>query len=251
MDNYTSQKQREPFDAEQRRRVVRFLTDGWFAVASHDNVTGTLDVHMKLMRSSATFALLLMFSCACLAQNKSTATIKGKVRVERGSPAGVAVIVLQDEREVARTMSDKKGDFVVTRVPPGTYSIKFRKAGLAVGTIDDVSVKAGQTRTLGDKLFLTIDEGSIVFIRGSVFSDGGRSVPGVRVELARIISDNAIQKLDSRVTGETGEFVFRLPPDPGKYRLTLKADGTEPSSKDVEVESAAVYRVALTYKKKT
>ena len=251
MGNYTPRKQREPFAAEQRRAVIRFLTDGWFVVASHDNVTGTLDVHMKLMKLSAAFALLLVFSCACLGQDKSNATIKGKVRVERGSPAGVAVIVLQEEREVARTTSDKKGDFVVTRVPPGTYSIKFRKAGLAVGTIDDVSVKAGQTRTLGDKLYLTIDEGSIVFIRGSVFSDGGRSVPGVKVELARVISDNAIHKLDSRVTGETGEFVFRLPPDPGKYRLTLKADGTEPSSKDVEVESAAVYRVALTYKKKT
>src|ERR1041384_2070685 len=251
MGNYTPRKQREPFDAKQRPGVVRFLSDGWFAVASHDNFTGTLDVHMKLMRSSAAFALLIVLSCACLGQDKSTATIKGKVRVERGSPAGVAVIVLQGEREVARTMSDKKGDFVVTRVPPGTYSLRFRKAGLAVGTIDDVSVKAGQTRTLGDKLYLTIDEGSIVFIRGSVFSDGGRSVPGVKVELARIISAHAIQKLDSRVTGETGEFVFRLPPDPGKYRLTLKADGTEPSSKDVEVESAAVYRVALTYKKRT
>ncbi|HXI23272.1 MAG TPA: carboxypeptidase-like regulatory domain-containing protein [Pyrinomonadaceae bacterium] len=238
-------------DAEQRRAGVRFLTDGWFVVASHDNVTGILDVHMKLMRSSAAVALLLMFSCASLAQDKSNATIKGKVRVERGSPAGVAIIVLQGEREVARTTSDKKGDFVVTRVPPGTYSLKFRKAGLAVGTIDDVSVKAGQTRTLGDKLYLTIDEGSIVFIRGSVFSDGGRSVAGVKVELARVISDNAIQKLDSRVTGETGEFVFRLPPDPAKYRLTLKAGDSEPSSKDVEVETAAVYRVALTYKKKS
>ncbi|HYV24606.1 MAG TPA: carboxypeptidase-like regulatory domain-containing protein, partial [Pyrinomonadaceae bacterium] len=123
---------------------------------------------MKLIRSSMALALLLIFSCACLGQDKSNATIKGKVRVERGSPAGVAVIVLQGEREVTRTMSDKKGDFVVTRVPPGTYSLKFRKAGLAVGTIDDVSVKAGQTRTLGDKLYLTIDEGSIVFIRGSV-----------------------------------------------------------------------------------
>ena len=251
MGNYTPRKQREPFDAEQRRSVVRVLTDGWFVVASHDNFTGTLDVHMRLMRSSAAFALLLVLSCACLAQDKSTATIKGKVRVERGSPAGVAVILLQGDHEVARTMSDKRGDFVVARVPPGTYSIKFRKAGLAVGTIDDVSVKAGQMRGLGDKLYLTIDEGSLVFIRGSVFSDGGRSVPGVKVELARVISDNAIQKIDSRVTGETGEFVFRLPPDPGKYRLTLKADGTEPSTKDVEVESAAVYRVALTYKKKS
>src|SRR2546423_7293476 len=192
MGNYTPRKQREPFDAEQRRSVVRVLTDGWFVVASHDNFTGTLDVHMRLMRSSAAFALLLVLSCACLAQDKSTATIKGKVRVERGSPAGVAVILLQGDHEVARTMSDKRGDFVVARVRPGTYSIKFRKAGLAVGTIDDVSVKAGQMRGLGDKLYLTIDEGSLVFIRGSVFSDGGRSVAGGKGELARVISDKAI-----------------------------------------------------------
>ncbi|HSQ24553.1 MAG TPA: carboxypeptidase-like regulatory domain-containing protein, partial [Pyrinomonadaceae bacterium] len=124
-------------------------------------------------------------------------------------------------------------------------------AGLSVGTIDDVSVKAGQTRTLGDRLYLTVDEGSIVFIRGSVFTEEGRSVPGVRVDLARIIDQNSIQKLDSRITGETGEFVFRLPPDVAKYRLTLKADGTEPASKDVAVDNAAVYRVALTYKKKS
>jgi hypothetical protein len=237
-------------DAEQRRRVVRFLIEGWFMVAGHDNVTGALEVHMKLIKSSAAGVLLLLIAVVCLAQDKSTATIKGKVRVERGSPSGVAVIVLQGEREVTRATSDRKGDFAITRVPPGTYSVKFRKAGLAVGTIDDVTLKGGQTRSFKD-IILSVDEGSIVFIRGSVFTEEGRSVPGAKVDLARVISDNAIQKLDSRVTGETGEFVFRLPPDPGKYRLTLKADGAEQFSKDVEVESAAVYRVALTYKKKT
>ncbi len=206
---------------------------------------------MKLRNLTAAFTLLLLLACVGSGQDKTTATIKGKVRVEKGTSSGVSVVAWQGDREVARTTSGKNGDFTITHVPPGTYSIKFRKAGLAVGTIDDVTVKAGQTRTLGDKLFLTVDEGSIVFIRGSVFSDEGRSVSGVRVELARVVSDNAIHKLDSRVTGETGEFVFRLPPDPGKYRLTLKADGTEPSFKDVEVESAAIYRVALTYKKKS
>lgn len=227
-----------------------FLLVG-FPTRHDDNFTFAREMHMRLIKSSAALTLLLLLSLTCFAQDKSTATIKGKVHVEKGSAAGVAVIALQGDREVTRTTSDRKGDFVMARVPPGTYSIKFRKAGLAVGTIDDVTVKAGQTRTLGDKLYLTVDEGSIVFIRGSVFSEEGRSVPGVRVELARVISDNAIHKLDSRVTGETGEFVFRLPPDPGKYRLTLKADGTEASTKDVEVESAAVYRVSLTYKKKT
>ena len=158
-------------------------------------------------------------------------------------------MLIQGDREVAQTATEKRGDFVLSHIAPGTYSVKFRKAGLAVGTIDDVLLKAGQTRTFKD-LTLKIDEGSITFIRGSVFSEDGHSVPNVRVDLVRVVNENSVQKMDYRITGETGEFVFRLPPDAGKYRLSLKADDAEPSSKDVEVEMAAVYRVALTYKKK-
>ena len=205
---------------------------------------------MLSIRCTILVLLLALFAIPGLAQDKTTGAIKGKVRVERGSPSGVAVILMQGDREVSRTATDKKGDFVISRVLPGTYSVKFRKAGLSVGTIDDVSIKAGQTRPLGDHLYLTIDEGSIAFIRGSVFSEDGRSVPGVRVDLERLTGENS-RKLDSRVTTETGEFVFRLPPEAAKYRVTLKADGTEPASKEVEVESAAVYRVALAYKKKS
>src|SRR5437016_5067965 len=215
----------------------------------HDNYSVGRVILMTFHKSLTTAAVLLLLSLSCFAQDKTTGAIKGKVRVERGSASGVAVILLQGDREVSRTLTDKRGDFVMSRVAPGTYSVKFRKAGLSVGTVDDLTVKAGQTRPLGDRLYLTIDEGSIAFIRGSVFTEDGRSVPGVRVDLARIINENSTQKLDSRVTGETGEFVFRLPPETAKYRVTLKADGTEPASKDVEVESAVVYRVALAYKK--
>ena len=206
---------------------------------------------MFILRSSVGICLLFIASIACFAQDKSTAAIKGKVRVEKGSPSGVSVMLMQGDNEISQSTTNGKGDFVISRVNPGTYSIKFRKAGLSVGTIDDISVKAGQTRTLGDRLYLTVDEGSIVFIRGSVFTEDGRSVPGVRVDLSRVVGEDSIHKLDSRMTGETGEFVFRLPPDVGKYRLSLKADGTEPATKDVEVDNAAVYRVALTYKKKS
>lgn len=204
---------------------------------------------MNYLRWAVTAAALFVLVGTAAAQDKTTATIKGKVGVERGSPLGVAVTVLQGEREVAQTTSDKSGNFQIKRLPPGTYSVKFRKAGFAVGTIDNVTLKAKDTRSFKD-LILTVDEGSIVFIRGSVFNEGGRSVPGIRVDLVKVVNENSVVKLDSRITGETGEFVFRLPPDPAKYRLTLKADGIEPSAKDVDVESAAVYRVALVYKKK-
>lgn len=207
---------------------------------------------MNIVRSVTAIALLALFALAAAAQekDKTTGTIKGKVRVERGSPVGVAVILRRGNDEVRRVETDRKGEFAIARVPPGVYGLTFRKPGLAVGSIDTVEVKAGKTRSLGDRLVLSIDEGSIAFLRGSVFTEGGRSVAGVRVELSRVISETSVEKLDARNTGETGEFVFRVPPDAARYRLTLKADGAETVSKDVDVESALVYRVALVYKPK-
>ncbi len=205
------------------------------------------EFNVTLIKSTFTAIVLVLLSFSCFAQDKTTGAIKGKVHVEKGSPAGVAVILRQGEREVTRTTTDKKGEFVLAHITPGVYGVTLRKPGLSVGSLEDIEVKGGKTRALGDRLVLAVDEGSIAFIRGSVFTEAGRSVPGVRVDLA-IVAENSTQKIDFRITGETGEFVFRLPPDAAKYRLTLRADGIEPASKDVEVDSAAVYRVAFTAK---
>ena len=202
---------------------------------------------MMLTKTTFAMVLLLILSVGCLAQDKGTGAIKGKVQVEQGSPGGVAVILLDGEREVTRAATDKKGAFTIAHVIPGVYGVKFRKPGLSVGSIDGLEIKAGKTRALHD-LILGVDEGSIAFLRGSVFTESGRSVPGVRIELARILSENSVQKIDARVTGETGEFVFRLSPETAKYRVTAKAEGAQLVSKDVEIDSAAVYRVALTLK---
>ncbi len=94
-------------------------------------------------------------------------------------------------------------------------------------------------------MVLTIDEGSIAFIRGSVFNGAGRSVPNAKVELARIQEDGTAKKIDGRVTTETGTFVFRLSPEAAKYRVTVRPEGAEAVSKDVPIDGAAVYRVAL------
>jgi hypothetical protein len=179
------------------------------------------------------------------AQDRSTGGLKGKVKVETGPPSGVAVVVRRGEREVARGLTDKKGEFLISRLSPGLYTVTLRKAGLSVGTLDDIEVKAGKTKSLGDNLVLAIDEGSIAFIRGSTFTEDGRSLPNVRVDLSRIQNDGTLKKIDGRVSNEIGAFVFRLTPDSAKYRLTAKAGSGEPVSKDVEVDGAAVYRVAL------
>ncbi len=192
--------------------------------------------------------ILLMAAIQVIAQDKSTGGFKGKVRVEVGTPAGVTVVVRQKEREVGRVITDKGGEFAVNRLKPGLYGVTLRKAGLSVGTIENIEVKAGKTRSLGDRLILTIDEGSIAFIRGSVFDPAGRSLPNVRIELARIEADGSVKKIDGRVTNEIGSFVFRLTPNAAKYRVTAIAKDSNAVSKDVEVDGAAVYRIALTVK---
>lgn len=178
-------------------------------------------------------------------KDKSLGTIKGKIRVETGTPAGVTVVVRRGETEVTRVETQKGGDFTISRLTPGVYGLTFRKPGLSIGTIEEVEVKAGKTRSLGDRLILTVDEGSIAFLSGAVFSPDGRSVPNAKVELARILDDGSTKKIDGRLTTETGSFKFRLSPDAAKYRVTVKTNGSQPVTKDVEIDGAAVYRVAL------
>ncbi len=200
---------------------------------------------MKHIKSFFVFVTLILLAGSVLAQNRSTGGIKGKVRVETGTPAGVSVVVRQGDREVGRVLTDKKGEFVISRLTPGLYGVTLRKPGLSVGTIENIEVKAGKIRSLGDHLVLSIDEGSIAFIRGSVFNQDDRSVPNIRIELAKIEQDGTVTKIDGRVTNEIGAFVFRLAPDAARYRITAKPNGADPVSKDVEVDGAAVYRVAF------
>jgi len=200
---------------------------------------------MRFNKTLLVLVIVLFTAGISAAQDKSLGTIKGKVRVETGTPAGVMVVVRRGQTEVTRSQTEKNGDFVVSRLTPGVYGLTFRKPGLSVGTIEDVEVKAGKTRSLGDRLILTIDEGSIAFLSGSVFDADGRSVPNVKVELFRILEDGSTKKIDSRITTETGSFKFRLSPDAGKYRVSVKRDGAEPVTKDVDIDGAAVYRVAL------
>jgi Carboxypeptidase regulatory-like domain len=202
---------------------------------------------MRFNKTVLALAITLLVAGISLAQDKdkTLGTIKGKIRVETGTPGGVTVVVRRGETEVTRATTDKDGDFVVSRLAPGKYGLTFRKPGLSIGSMEDVEVKAGKTRSLGDRLILTIDEGSIAFVSGSVFNADGRSVPNTKVELSRVLEDGTVKKIDGRITTETGSFKFRLSPEPGKYRVSVKRDGAEPVTKDVEVDGAAVYRIAL------
>ena len=190
--------------------------------------------------------LTALLVAAASGQDRATGAIKGKLRMESGTVvAGAAVIAQQGEREVARTETNRKGEFVLAGLTPGFYKLTFRKPGLSVGSISNIEVRAGRVRTLRDRLILPVDEGTLAFVRGSVFDPAGHSMPGVRVELALLEADGATKRLDSHITDESGSFSFRLKPIARRYRVTAKADGMKAAAKDVAVDSAEVYRIAL------
>jgi hypothetical protein len=195
-----------------------------------------------------TAVLLAVLSLtAAFAQDKTTGGFKGKVRAENGSTiAGVTVIVRQGERELTRVETNRKGEFVIAGLKPGAYGLTFRKAGLSTGTIEDEEVRAGRVREL-DRLVLGVDDASIAFVRGSVFTASGRSAPGVRVELYRVEADGSEKKVAERISSEeTGEVRFRVSPEPAKYRIVAKARGGEMvRSEIVNVDGAAIYRTAV------
>jgi hypothetical protein len=203
----------------------------------------------KMISKKTIFAFLLIVmavAATAAGQGRTKGGIKGKVRDERAEVvSGVTVIARQGEREVAHAVTNRKGEFVIAGLEPGRYGLTFHKPGLSTGTLEGVAVRDGKIDSLPDHLILKVDEGSIAFLRGSVFTPEGRSVRGARVELARLDADGTLKKIDGRVTSESGEFVFRLLPDAAKYRLTVKADGAEPATKDVDIDGAAIYRVAL------
>jgi hypothetical protein len=200
-------------------------------------------------------ALLLSFAAAGDAAQKkkskkpepTTGGIAGRVRVDSGStPGDISITVRQGETEVSKTTTNARGEFEIQGLAPGSYSLTLRKAGLQVGHMENVEVKAGKTLSLKDHLFLPVDEGSIAHLRGSVFTAEGRGVGGARVVLARIEEDGSLKKIDDRVANSYGMFAFRLSPAHAKYRVTAKADGMQAGTQDVEIDGAAIFRVAVT-----
>lgn len=214
----------------------------------------------RLTAAACAALLALTWAANGAAQKKSkkqqepaptTGAISGRVKVAPGAtPGGVAVVVRRGDEEVARRETNPKGEFEFQGLAPGTYGLTLRKAGLEVGRMEDVEVRAGRTVSLKDKLYLPVDDGAIAHIRGSVFDASGRSVGAAKVELARVEADGTLKKLESRVSNGTGSFAFRLPPERALYRLTAKADGAEPATEDLNIDGAAIYRVALSLRSK-
>jgi len=187
-------------------------------------------------------AIILLFAAFAFSQGG----VKGKVRSRTG--AGIpnaSVTARQNGKDVKSTKSNSKGEFVLSGLESGVYSLVFNADGFQSGLYQGLEVKNGDTRNLGDRLILMPDQGTQVIINGSVFYKEGTSLGGAKIEIERISPDGTTKKVTTLYTNVSGEFTFRQPQGSAKFRITARFKGAE-GSKEVEVDTAAIYRLAIT-----
>jgi Carboxypeptidase regulatory-like domain len=199
---------------------------------------------MKVFKNFSLLILLLVTSSVfALAQ---TGGVKGRVRSNKGEGiASVTVSARLKGEEVKSVKSDAKGNFVLDGLEAGIYNVSFEKNGFSTGIRYNVEVKSGSINDLGDRLILNLDPGTQVIVKGSVFDKNGFGVFNAKIEIQRIGEDGKTKKVGTGYTSESGEFTFKFPEASAKFRVIASAKGAK-ASKDIEVESAAIYRLALT-----
>lgn len=190
--------------------------------------------------------LILIFLFASAAFAQETGGARGKVRTNKGDAISGATVTAKSKGEdVKSAKTDSKGFFVLSGLKPGIYNLVFEKNGYSTSVRYNVEIKGGSINDLGEKLILNIDPGTQVIVKGSVFDKNGFGIYGAKIEIQKINDDGSTKKVGSGYTSEGGEFTFRFKEASAKFRVIASAKGAK-GSKDIEVDSAAIYRLAIT-----
>jgi len=200
---------------------------------------------------------IFILSSALTAFAQENGGVKGKVRsIRNDALAQVTVTAQRDGKDVKTTTTDSKGEFVLGGLRTGNYNVAFTKNGYNSGVRYNVEVKKNKIRDLGGRLVLTVDQGTQIVIKGTVFDEDGRSVRGAVIDIEKKQSDGSYRKISSTTSSygleslARGEFLFSFPPtDSAEFRVTASMKGVS-ANKVISVSGAAIYRLAINLKVK-
>lgn len=187
------------------------------------------------------------------------AKIQGKVK-EEGGKALVGVTV-KAARSVTRTLNDQdteqkdyevktndKGEFVLSGLLPGSYTITFELTGYRTFVTRRLELVAGETFKVPRAIEMTREREPFALIRGATLDSSGYSLQNVAITIERM--DGKKFKKVEKVSANGGEFAFRVPAEKGTYRLTASADGFASVSKEVVIDGDEIRQVVLQLEKK-
>lgn len=200
---------------------------------------------MKLKPGYASIVILVLLLSIAVGANAQTGNVKGKVKEEGGKPLeGVLVQAtnVRNKEDKHQVKSDGKGDFELSALPAGDYFFSLEKQGFKAFLTRKMAVIGGETLKLTAEMKRESEPFSLV--RGAVLNGMGFSMPNASVTVERI--DGGRKFKQEKVSGEGGQFAFRLKAEKAKYRVTANARGFQSASTEIEIESDEVRNIALT-----
>ncbi|MCL2132198.1 MAG: carboxypeptidase-like regulatory domain-containing protein [Lentimicrobiaceae bacterium] len=99
------------------------------------------------------------------------AAVKGKIFDADGkTPLEYAALrLMQDDRLILGTMTDKKGEYAITPVPAGKYNLEIRYAGLSEYILENIEIKDSTINIIEDVTMEAEAALSGIIIRGGLF----------------------------------------------------------------------------------
>ncbi|MGE0883848.1 MAG: carboxypeptidase-like regulatory domain-containing protein [Blastocatellales bacterium] len=205
---------------------------------------------MKPYFGYALFAILVLMLSIAVPASAQTGTVQGKVKAYEGqSLEGVLVRATSAKNKSVNfeTTSNSKGDFEFASLPAGDYFFAFEKKGFKTFTSRNLTVVGGETLKLKNAIELKSEDEPYSSIRGAVLYGVGYTLRNALVKIERI--DGGKKFKQEKVSGEGGEFGFRLKAEKATYRITATAKGFQEASTEVEIEGDEVRNVVLTLSK--
>jgi hypothetical protein len=194
---------------------------------------------------NSAFVLILSITFA-FAEPQSSGKLKGKIENEKGKPiAGADVRATRNrDRSVKETKTDQEGNFSFD-LAPDDYTVSFDAEGYQGATLVDMQQVEEGKETSIKTVRLTKSPHKTSLIRGAVFDSEGASLPGVRLKLMRVPTEDEAKehkKVDSLSMSYTsnshGEFAFRIPSVRARYQVTATLNGYKLESKFVDVNES-------------
>lgn len=197
-----------------------------------------------MIKRFLSFVFVLVFSMTfAFAATQSSGKLKGKIENEKGKPiAGADVRAMRSrDRSVMETKTDQEGNFSFD-LAPDDYTVSFDAEGYQGGTLVQMQQVEDGKETNVKTIRLIKSAHRTSLIRGAVFDSEGASLPGVRLKLARVPTEDEAKehkKVDSLSMSYTsnshGEFAFRIPAVRARYQVTATLIGYKLESKFVDV----------------
>lgn len=215
-----------------------------------------LNFSPNFLRSIATLSFIVLFFTAAQAEGGQ---IQGKVKEDGGkSLAGVTV---KANRAVTRTLDNQdtgqqdyetktndKGEFVLRGLLPGNYALTFELTGYRTFVTRRFELAAGATFKVPNAIEMSREPEAHSLIRGAVLDVTGYSLENASVTLERI--DGKKFKKIEKASVAGGQFAFRVPSEPGTYRIVASATGFATATQEVSVDKNEIRSIVLQLEKK-